>query len=193
MSGKCCFEKVPGWWAQSSGYGLWIPLLSVAKDRSCYTGCTYNNIQRIQGTSHWQHQQPYSTLIPDESPSMILEIKEGISRCERGYGPWGIRREIRVSDPGQGTKLSLEKRVLHIASSTKMLMETSNNFSSVSFQMTTRTAQVLFTRFRHYWWNSWNRGSRTSQRSITFLMVVARNIKLLRTSLIYAPLKRTFP
>ena len=36
-------------------------------------------------------------------------------------------------------------------------------------------------------------GSRTSQRSITFLMVVARNMKLLRTSLIYVPLKRTFP
>ena len=54
---------------------------------------------------------------------MIREIKEGISWCERGYGPWGIRREIRVSDPGQGTKLSLEKRVLHIASSTKMLMK----------------------------------------------------------------------
>ena len=71
--------------------------------------------------------------------------------------------------------------------------ETSNIFSSVSFQMITRTAQVLFTRFRHYWWSSWSRGSWTSQRSITFLMVVARNIKLLRTSLIYVPLKRTFP
>ena len=41
--------------------------------------------------------------------------------------------------------------------------------------------------------NSWSTGSRTSQRSITFLMVVMGNIKISRTSLIYVPIKRTFP
>ena len=32
-----------------------------------------------------------------------------------------------------------------------------------------------------------------SQRPITFLMVVVGNIKISRTSLIYVPIKRTFP
>ena len=74
-----------------------------------------------------------------------------------------------------------------------MLMETSNIIPSVSFQMTTHTTPVLFTRFRHYWWNSWSRSSRTSQRSIMFLMVVVGNIKISRTSFICVPTKRTFP
>ena len=51
----------------------------------------------------------------------------------------------------------------------------------------------FFTRFRHYWWNSWRRGFWTAQRSITFQMVVVGNIKISRTSLIYVPIKRTFP
>ena len=74
-----------------------------------------------------------------------------------------------------------------------MLKETSNVISSVSFQMVTHIKPVLFTRFRHYWWNSWSRGSQMSQRSITFLMVVVGNIQISRTSLIYVPIKRTFP
>ena len=65
--------------------------------------------------------------------------------------------------------------------------------TSVSVQMTTHTTPILFTRFRHYWWNSESRGSRTSQRSITFLVVVVGNIKISRTSLIYDPIKGTFP
>ena len=72
-------------------------------------------------------------------------------------------------------------------------METSNIIPSVSFQMMTHTTPVLFTRFGYYWWNSWSRGSRTSQRSITFLMVVVGNIKISKTSLIYVSIKRTFP
>ena len=51
----------------------------------------------------------------------------------------------------------------------------------------------FFTRFRHYWWNSWRRGFWTAQRSITFQMVVVGNIKISRTFLIYVPIKRTFP
>ena len=121
VSEKCCFEKVPGWWAQSSGYGLWIPLLSVANNRSCCTGYTYNNIQRIQENPHWQHQQPYSTLVPGKSPSKIRETEEGISWCKRGYGAQGLRIELPVSDPGQDTKLPLEQRVLHIASPSHLL------------------------------------------------------------------------
>ena len=74
-----------------------------------------------------------------------------------------------------------------------MLIENSNTIPSVSFQMTTHTTSVLFTRLRHHWWNSWSRCSRTSQRSVTFLMVVVGNIKTSRTSLIYVPIKRTFP
>ena len=115
MSGRCCFEKVSGRWAQSSGYGLWIPLLSVANNRSCCTGHTYNNIQRIQGNPYRQHQQPNSTLVPGKSPSKTCEIEEGISWCKRGYRAWGLCRELLVSDPGQGTKLPLEQKVLHIA------------------------------------------------------------------------------
>ena len=121
MLGKCCFEKVSGWWAQVSGYGLWIPLLSVANKKSCCTGHTYNNIRRIQGTPNWLHQQPYLTLVPGESPIKIHEIQEGISQCERGYGAWGLCRELPLSDPGQDTKLSLEQRVLHIASHSHLL------------------------------------------------------------------------
>ena len=79
------------------------------------------------------------------------------------------------------------------SSTTKMLMETSNTIPSVSFQMTTHLTPVLLTRFRHYWWNSWSKDSRTSQRSITILMVVVDNIKISRISLIYVPIKRTFP
>ena len=71
-------------------------------------------------------------------------------------------------------------------------METSNIIHSISFQMTTHITPVLFTRFTHYWWNFWSRGSRTSQRSIKFLMVVVGNIKISRTSLIYVPIKSTF-
>ena len=71
--------------------------------------------------------------------------------------------------------------------------ETSSIIPSVSFQVTTHATPVLFTRFRHYWWNPWSRGSRTSQRSITFLLVVVGNIKISRSSLIYVPIKRTFP
>ena len=65
--------------------------------------------------------------------------------------------------------------------------------TSVSVQMATHRTTILFTRFRHYWWNSESRGSRTSQRSITFLVVVVGNINISRTSLIYDPIKRTFP
>ena len=72
-------------------------------------------------------------------------------------------------------------------------METSNIIPSVSFQMMTHTTPVLFTRFGYYWWNSWSRGSRTSQRSITFLMVVVGTITISKTSLIYVSIKRTFP
>ena len=72
-------------------------------------------------------------------------------------------------------------------------METSNIIPSILFQLTTHTTPVLFTRFRHYWWNSWSRGSQTSQRSIMFLMVVVDNIKISRTYLIYVLIKRTFP
>ena len=79
------------------------------------------------------------------------------------------------------------------STTTKMLMQTSNIILSVSFQMATHTTPVLFTRFGHCWWNSWSRGSRMSQRPITFLMVVVGNIKISRTSLIYVPIKRTFP
>ena len=114
MPEKCCFEKVSEWWAQSSGYRLWIPLLPVANNRSCCSDYIYNDIRIIQGTPHWQHQQPYLTLMPGKSLSKICEIEEGISQCEQGYGAWGLCRELSVSDPGRYTKLPLEQRVLHI-------------------------------------------------------------------------------
>ena len=121
MSEKCCFKKVPGWWAQSSGYGLWIPLLSMANNRSCCTGYTYDDIWRIQGTPHQHHQQPYSTLVPGKSLNKIREIEERISQCEQDYGAWVLRRALPVSDPGRDTKLPLEQRVLHIASPSHLL------------------------------------------------------------------------
>ena len=132
MSRKCCFEKVPGWWAQSPGYWLWIPLLSVANNRLCCTGFTHNNIQRIQGTPDQQHQQPYSTLVPGKSPSKIGQIKEGISRCKWGYGAWGLPRELPVSDPGQDTKLPL---IIYYKDADGNLQ----HIPSVSFQITTHT------------------------------------------------------
>ena len=181
----------------SSAIWIWtqIPLLSVANNRSCCTGYTYNNIRRIQGTPHWHHQQPYLTLIPGKSPSKISEI-EGISLYEQGYDAWGLRRELSVSDPGRYTKLPLEQRVLHIASPSHLLQRCwwkTPTLFPVSFQMTTHTTPVLFTRFRHYWWDSWSRDSQTSQRSIKFLTVVVGNIKISKTSLIYVPIKKTFP
>ena len=186
MSRKCCFEKVPGWWAQSPGYWLWIPLLSVANNRLCCTGFTHNNIQRIQGTPNQQHQQPYSTLVPGKSPSKIGQIKEGISRCKWGYGAWGLPRELPVSDPGQDTKLPL---IIYYKDADGNLQHIPCFISDDN----AHTAPVLFARFRNHWWNSWSRGSQTSQRSIMFLMAVVGNIKISRTSLIYVPIKRTFP
>ena len=52
------------------------------------------------------------TLVSGERLSKIREIKEGISRFERGYGGWRLRRELPVSDPGRDTKLPLKQRVL---------------------------------------------------------------------------------
>ena len=121
MSGKYCFEKVPVCWARSSRHGLWISFLTVANNRSCCSGYTYNSIRRIQGTPQRQHQQTYSTLVPGEIPNKIHEIEEEISRWERGYGAWGLCRELSVYDPGQDAKLPLEQRVLHIASTSHLL------------------------------------------------------------------------
>ena len=108
----------------------------------------------------------------------------------------GLRRELPVSDPGWDTKLPLEQRVLHIASPSHLLQRCwwkppTHSLCFISDD-NTHTTPVLFTRFRN-WWNSWSRGSQTSQRSIMFLMVVVGNIKISRTSLIYVPIKRTFP
>ena len=93
----------------------------MANNRPCCTGYTYSDILRIQGTPQRQNQQPYSTLIPGKSLSKIREIEEGISRCKRGYGAWGLCTELPVSDPGRDTKLPMEQRVLHIASPSRLL------------------------------------------------------------------------
>ena len=72
----------------------------MTNNRSCCTGYTYSDIQRIQGTPHQQHQQPYSTLVPGERPSKTLEIVEGIFQFKQDYDAWGLHREPPVSDPG---------------------------------------------------------------------------------------------
>ena len=72
-------------------------------------------------------------------------------------------------------------------------MEPSNNIHSVSFQLTTQKAPVLFTRFRHYWWKSWSRGSWTSQRSITFLIwFCSGQYKIFKNFLNFCCLKDNF-
>ena len=89
-------------------------------DRAALARLT-TTFKEYKGTPHRQHQQPYLTLIPDENPSKIRGIKEGICRCERGYSARGLHRELPASDPGQDAKLALEQRVLHIASPSHLL------------------------------------------------------------------------
>ena len=61
-----------------------------------------------------------------------------------------------IQDMIQSFHQSKEYCTLHplVIYTTKMLMETSNIIPSILFQLTTHTTPVLFTRFRHYWWNS---------------------------------------
>ena len=108
-------------------------------------------------------------------------------------GDFAGNYQYLIQDDIQSFQWSKEYCTLHpLVIYSKIMMETSNIIHSVSFQMTTHITPVLFTRFTHYWWNFWSRGSRTSQRSIKFLMVVVGNIKISRTSLIYVPIKSTF-
>ena len=45
---------------------------------------------------------------------------------KRGYGAWGLHRELPVFDPGRDTKFPLIAHCIPWSSTTKMLMETSN-------------------------------------------------------------------
>ena len=150
MLGKWCFEKVPGWWAQSSGYGLWILLLSVPKKQ---TMLHWSHLQRhskntLNGTPHRQHPQPYSTLVSGESQSKMREIEKGISRCERSYAAWGLRRELTVSDPRRDTKLPLEQGVLQISSHYSLCFVSDDNTLDASFVHKIQTLLVEFLKQR---------------------------------------------
>ena len=127
MSRKCCFEKVPGWWAQSSWYGLWIPLLSAANNRSCCTGYTYNDIRRIQGTF-----EEYNELLIDSINN--LPRHSYLAKAQARYvklkkESLGANEVMVLGDfaenyqyhPGRDTKLPLEQGVLHIASPSHLL------------------------------------------------------------------------
>ena len=159
---------------------------------------------------YWLHLQQHSKNTRNSSltsPTTLLDThtwqkskqdtwNRKNSLYEQVYDAWGLRRELPVSNPARDTKLPLEQRVLHIASPSHLLQRCwwkAPTLFPVSFQMITHTIPVLFTRFRHCWWNSWSRDSQKSQRSIKFLTVVVDSIKISRTSLIYVPIKKTFP
>ena len=195
MSGKICFENVPGWWAHSSGYGLWIRFCQwQTTDYAALATLTvifkeYKELLIDSINNLTQH------LYLVKAQAGYMKSKKNLSVQTRLWCLGTSQRTTSIWSRMRYKASTVAKSIAHCipkSSTTKMLMETSNIIPSISFQMTTHTTTVLFTRFRHYWWNSWRRGSQTSQRSITFLMVVVGNIKISRTSLIYVSIKRTF-